>query len=68
MRSKFLGIARQFIDLVELLVPAHEVQADLLRFSLIITLDANDSSIKPAPSLATSSIYFCPFDDRRIGQ
>ena len=56
MRSKFLGIARQLIDLVELLVPAHEVQADLHGFPLIITLDANDSSIKPAARLPTARV------------
>ena len=56
MGSKFLGIARQFIHFIELLVPAHKVQADLDSFPLIITLDANDSSIKPAARLPTARV------------
>mmetsp|Transcript_7469 Transcript_7469/g.20805 ORF Transcript_7469/g.20805 Transcript_7469/m.20805 type:complete len:200 (+) Transcript_7469:564-1163(+) len=68
MRSKFLGIARQFIHFIELLVPAHEVQADLHGFPLIITLDANDARVEPAARLPTARVDLGPFDDRRIGQ
>ena len=37
-------------------MPAHKVQADLDSFPLIITLDANDSSIKPAARLPTARV------------
>ena len=62
MRSKFLGIARQLIDLVELLVPAHEVQADLDGLSLIITLDRDHARVEPAPCLAAARVDFRAFD------
>ena len=68
MRSKFLGIARQFIDLVELLVPAHEVQADLDGLSLIITLHRSNSSVEPAACLAAARVDFRAFDYCTIGQ
>ncbi len=56
MGSKFLGISRQFIHFIELLVPAHEVQADLHGFPLIITLDANDARVEPAARLAAARV------------
>ena len=56
MGSKFLGIARQFIHFIELLVPAHKVQADLHGFPLIITLDANDARVEPAARLPTARV------------
>ena len=68
MRSKFLGIARQFIHLIELLVPAHEVQADLHGFPLIITLDGYHARVEPTTCLAAARVDLGPFDDRRIGQ
>ena len=65
MRRELLGVARQFINFVELLVPPHKVQADLLRFSLY-SFNRNDARVEPAARLAAARIYFCPFDDRGI--
>ena len=55
MGSKFFRISRQFIHFIELLVPPHKVQADLHGFP-VSTLDANDSSIKPATRLAAARV------------
>ena len=41
MRSQFFGIPRQLVDLVELLVPAHEVQADFDGFPLRTCVEIN---------------------------
>ena len=68
VRSKFLGVARQLIDLVELLVPAHEVQADLDGLSLIITLDGSNTSVKPAAGLAAARVDLGAFHYCGIGQ
>ena len=56
MRRELLRVSGQFIHFIELLVPAHEVQADLHGLPLIITLDANDSSIEPAARLPTARV------------
>ena len=61
MGSKFLGIARQFIDLVELLVPAHEVQADLDGLP-VDPFHRSNSSVEPAARLAAASVDLGAFD------
>ena len=55
MRSQFFRIPRQFINFIELLVPAHEVQAHTYGFPLD-PLHRNDSSIKPTTGLAAARV------------
>ena len=62
MRRELLRVSRQFVHLIELLVPADEVQTNFDSFPLRRTLHANDSSVEPATGLAA------PRDDLRGDQ